>query len=97
MDASPAETAPTLRGDATAAAWLALAHARDVARLPRVVSFTALGNLASQAVMRRIGLIRFGEFDHPNLPAHALQRHVLFATPPDWANSELTSWVTNSP
>jgi RimJ/RimL family protein N-acetyltransferase len=72
------------RGDATEAAQLALDHARQALRVRRVVSFTTLGNLKSQAVMQRIGLRRVGEFDHPNLPDHPLQRHVLFATPPGW-------------
>lgn len=73
------------RGFATEAAQLALAHARDVLRLPHLVSFTALGNVRSQAVMQRIGLHRVGEFDHPNLPDHPLQRHVLYAA--DWTQS----------
>lgn len=72
------------RGDATEAAQLALDHARHALRVRRVVSFTTLGNRKSQAVMQRIGLQRVGEFDHPNLPGHPLQRHVLFATPPGW-------------
>lgn len=68
-------------GYATEAAQLALDHALQVRRLPQVVSFTTLGNLRSQAVMQRIGLQSVAEFDHPNLVGHALQRHVLFATP----------------
>jgi len=68
------------RGYATEAAALALRHAFDVIRLPQVVSFTALANLASQAVMRRIGLTRRAEFDHPRIAeGHPLRRHVLFA------------------
>ncbi len=66
-------------GYATEAAQLALDHARDVLRLACVVSFTTVGNVRSQAVMQRIGLQRVGEFDHPQLPDHALQRHVLYA------------------
>ncbi len=68
------------QGYASEAARLVLAHAREVLRLPLVVSFTALGNVRSQAVMQRIGLQRLGEFDHPRLPGHALQRHVLYTT-----------------
>lgn len=68
------------RGYATEAARLALRHAFEVLAVPQVVSFTALVNVASQAVMSRIGLTRFAEFDHPRLePGHALRRHVLFA------------------
>jgi RimJ/RimL family protein N-acetyltransferase len=51
-----------------------------VLRVPEVVSFTATTNLASQAVMRRIGLRWRGEFEHPRIPeGHALRRHVLYA------------------
>lgn len=67
------------RGDATRAARLAIDFARDVLRLPGVVSFTALENLRSQAVMQRLGLEVRGEFDHPRLPGHRLERHVLTA------------------
>ena len=68
------------QGYATEAARLALRHGFEALRLPQVVSFTALTNLASQAVMRRIGLSLRGEFDHPRMPeGHALRRHVLYA------------------
>lgn len=71
------------RGDATHAARLALAFARDTLRLPGVVSFTATTNLRSRAVMERLGMSHRGDFDHPRLePGHRLQRHVLFAA--DW-------------
>ncbi len=67
------------RGYATEAARAALAFGRQQA--PEVVSFTALSNLRSQAVMERIGLRRVREFDHPrpDLPER-LRRHVLYAT-----------------
>ena len=68
------------QGYATEAARLALRHGFEALRLPQVVSFTALTNLASQAVMRRIGLSLRGEFDHPRMPeGHVLRRHVLYA------------------
>jgi len=68
------------RGAASEAAALVLRHAWEALRLPRIVSFTALGNVRSQAVMERIGLARRGEFDHPRLaPEHPLRRHVLYA------------------
>ena len=49
--------------------------------LDQVVAFTAAGNLASQALMRAIGLRAdpAGDFDHLLLPAgHCLSRHVLY-------------------
>jgi RimJ/RimL family protein N-acetyltransferase len=67
-------------GYATEAATLALRHGFEVAGLSQIVSFTALDNVASQAVMKRIGLTRRSEFDHPRLPpGHRLHRHVLYA------------------
>ena len=74
-------TAAQGRGHATAAARLALAFAREALGLPAVVSFTALGNTPSQAVMRRLGMNRLGEFEHPRVAeGHRLRRHVLYAT-----------------
>jgi RimJ/RimL family protein N-acetyltransferase len=68
------------QGYATEAASLALAYAWQVAKLPRLVSFTAASNKASQAVMQRIGMHEVGAFEHPNVPAgHALRPHVLYA------------------
>ncbi len=67
-------------GYATEGAQLALRHGFEVAKLPQIVSFAAPGNLASIAVMERIGLTRRGEFDHPRLPPeHRSYRHVLYA------------------
>lgn len=46
-----------------------------------VVSFTAVANLPSQAVMRSIGMMRdpSGDFDHPLIaPGHPQRRHVLY-------------------
>lgn len=47
----------------------ALAFAFEDLALPEVVSFTLPANTRSQAVMRRIGMVRYtaGNFDHPNL------------------------------
>ena len=70
------------QGYATEAAALVLDHALKTLRWPQVLSLTAVSNIASQAVMRRIGLQRVHEFDHPRIAVeHSLCRHVLFATP----------------
>ena len=67
-------------GYATEAALLALRHGFEVLGLPQIVSFTAVTNTASQAVMQRVGLARRAEFDHPRLAeGHPLRRHVLYA------------------
>jgi ribosomal-protein-alanine N-acetyltransferase len=56
-------------GFASEAARRALAFAFEDQALPEVVSFTLPANTRSQAVMRRIGMVRdtAGDFDHPNL------------------------------
>ena len=49
--------------------------------LAEVVSFTAARNARSEAVMRRIGLVRATErdFDHPRLAVgHPLRPHVVY-------------------
>jgi RimJ/RimL family protein N-acetyltransferase len=50
------------------------------ARAAEIVSFTALANAPSRAVMERIGMTDSGEdFDHPALPeGHRLRRHCLY-------------------
>jgi len=49
--------------------------------MPRIYSFTVPDNIASQAVMHKIGMERVegGDFDHPSLEAdNPLLRHVLY-------------------
>ena len=69
------------RGYATEAARAAIAFGFDEAGLDEIVSFTAVINRRSQAVMRRLGMTRnpAEDFDHPALPNdHPLCRHVLY-------------------
>ena len=68
-------------GRATEAARAALDVAFTELGLEEVVSFTAVGNERSQAVMRRLGMVRDpdGDFLHPSVPAgHPVEPHVLF-------------------
>jgi len=63
-----------------AAAVLAWAQRRLDAE--EIIAFTAATNLASQGVMRKIGMTPdpARDFDHPRLaPDHPLRRHVVFA------------------
>ena len=67
-------------GFATEAARGVLAVAFDDLELPELVSFTAVGNERSRAVMRRIGMTHdpAEDFDHPALAGDSpLRRHVL--------------------
>lgn len=69
------------RGYATEAAGLALAHGFYTLALPEVVSFTAIANRRSRALMERLKMCRDPEddFEHPALPeGHPLRRHVLY-------------------
>lgn len=67
------------RGYATEAARVALRFGFETIRLDEIVSFTAVMNLRSIAVMERLGMRRDGEFDHPAVPTgHPLRRHVLY-------------------
>ena len=68
------------KGYATEAAQGALAIAFERLFLPEIVSFTALGNLRSRAVMERIGMRNSGEdFEHPVVPeGNALRIHCLY-------------------
>jgi len=68
------------QGFATEAACAALAAGFERIGLNEIVSMTALTNLRSQAVMRRIGLADARHtFDHPGVPeGHALRPHCLF-------------------
>ena len=68
------------RGYATEAARAALRVGFDRLGLDEIVSFTALANLRSQAVMERLGMQRDAQtFEHPAVAAgHALREHCLY-------------------
>jgi RimJ/RimL family protein N-acetyltransferase len=67
-------------GFATEGGRAALAHGLGALGLERVVSFTSLENLRSEAVMVRLGMTRLGQFDHPRVPeGHRLRRHVVYS------------------
>jgi len=68
-------------GYATEGAQAALAFGFEVAGLDEIVSFTAVDNTRSRAVMERLGLSRdeADDFDHPALDAASpLRAHVLY-------------------
>jgi RimJ/RimL family protein N-acetyltransferase len=69
------------RGYASEAAKASIRYGFERLGLAEIVSFTAVGNARSRAVVERIGLSRSAEddFDHPALPeGHPLRRHVLY-------------------
>lgn len=68
------------QGLASEAAQAALSVAFEQLQLEEVVSFTALSNLRSMAVMQRLMMKRDeATFEHPALPhGHGLRRHCLY-------------------
>ena len=91
------------RGYATEGAKAAVRFGFERLELTEVVSFTALVNRRSRAVMERLGMSNAGEdFDHPALPeGHPLRRHCLYRlgrhqwaiTNPGRSVSELTPGI----
>jgi len=71
-------------GYATEAALAGLAFGFQVLALPEILAVTTAGNLRSQAVMRRIGMIRdpAEDFDDPTEPEGPLRRNVLYRIRP---------------
>ena len=70
------------QGYATEAARAAVAWGFANQDAPEIVAVTAASNLASQAVMRRIGMSPepWRDFDHPRLAQdHPLRRHVTWS------------------
>jgi RimJ/RimL family protein N-acetyltransferase len=68
-------------GYATEAARAAARFGFEDLALDELVSFTAVANLRSRAVMRRLGMTHdpAEDFDHPRVPeGHAARRHVLY-------------------
>jgi RimJ/RimL family protein N-acetyltransferase len=77
-------------GYATEAARAALSVGFTQLALPEIVSFTALANLRSRAVMERIGMRNANrDFEHPGVPqGHALRLHCLYRiSREDWTRS----------
>lgn len=76
------------QGYATEGARAALAVGFGTLGLDEIVSFTALSNLPSRAVMQRIGLRNANaDFEHPGVPeGHPLRPHCLYTLRrADWA------------
>ena len=67
------------KGLASEAAKGALRVAFESLNLEEVVSFTALGNSRSRAVMERLGMCESGTFDHPQVAENSpLRLHCLY-------------------
>ncbi|WP_420997112.1 GNAT family N-acetyltransferase [Cupriavidus sp. 30B13] len=70
------------QGYATEAAQAALQFGFARLRLAEIVSFTALPNVRSRAVMERLGMLPAGTFEHPAVaPGSPLRPHWLYRLP----------------
>lgn len=87
-------------GYASEAARAALRVAFTDLGLQEVVSFTAVSNQRSEAVMRRIGMIRDpdGDFDYPTIPlGHPLGRSVLYRLSTARWRAASSAWASTPP
>lgn len=67
------------QGLAEEAAKACLEYAFKVLELNEVVSFTSILNNPSENLMKRLGMVKTGEFNHPSLSLdHRLSLHVLY-------------------
>lgn len=67
------------KGYATEGARACIAYGFQELKFPEIYSFTAKINLPSERVMQKIGMIKVGEFDHPNVQdGSILKEHVLY-------------------
>jgi RimJ/RimL family protein N-acetyltransferase len=68
------------RGLATEGARAVLAFGFESLGVDQIVSFTTAANVRSRRVMEKLGMSHdpADDFDHPMLPGHPLQRHVLY-------------------
>ncbi|WP_426348587.1 GNAT family N-acetyltransferase [Alloiococcus sp. CFN-8] len=69
------------KGYATEGAKACLKYGFDKLGFNKVYSFTSNINIPSQNVMKKIGMVKVMEFEHPKVPeGNALRRHVLYST-----------------
>lgn len=67
------------QGFATEAAQEAIRVGFEMLRLEEIVSFTAVANHRSRAVMERLGMAESGLFEHPSVPVGSpLRTHCLY-------------------
>ena len=77
------------QGFATEAARAALRDGFDRAGLTEIVAMTALLNLPSQRVMRRLGMTRSIAFGYPRYPeSYPLRNHILYRAEPGMTGKE---------
>ena len=67
------------KGYATESAIACLRYGFETLRFDKVYSFTSAINVKSEKVMKKIGMTKAGEFNHPNIPFdNPLCKHVVY-------------------
>lgn len=67
------------KGYATEAAKACIAYAKENLRFTEIYSFTSLQNIRSENVMKKIGMNKLPNFQHPTIPIeNKLREHVLY-------------------
>lgn len=67
------------QGYAVEGALACIAYAFGSLAMDQIYSFTSTINQASETVMRRVGMVKVGEFEHPKLDEDSpLKKHVLY-------------------
>lgn len=67
------------KGYAAEGAKACLKYGTEILKFDKVYSFTSKVNLKSENVMKKIGLIKLDEFEHPNIKEGSpLKRHILY-------------------
>lgn len=67
-------------GYATEGAKACLKYGAETLNFDNVYSFTSKNNHQSEGVMKKIGMVKIDEFDHPNIiEGSSLREHVLYA------------------
>jgi RimJ/RimL family protein N-acetyltransferase len=66
-------------GFATEAAKACLQFGFETLKIDEILSFTTEHNIRSENVMKKIGMVKAGYFEHPSIAdGHPLKRHVLY-------------------
>lgn len=67
------------KGYATEGAKAVLNYGFNTLNLDVINAITSIPNIKSAHIMKKIGMEKIGEFDHPQLPkGHVLERHVVY-------------------
>lgn len=85
------------QGYATEAAECVMAAAFEIFALSDVYSYSTESNSKSEAVMKRIGMVRRADldFDHPNTPGWWGARHIVYHSQPSVAGNDRREGVTH--